>query len=50
MREQHLLHLGRRDVLAADAEDVLQRGPTMRSRPSAVEHAEVAGAQPAVGA
>ena len=47
MAEQHFLHLGWRDVLAADTEDILQ--PPDHAQPALRgELAEVAGAQPPV--
>ena len=47
MRQQHLLDLGRGDVLATDAEDVL--GAADHAQATVLgQHADIAGAQPAV--
>jgi hypothetical protein len=48
MREQHLLDLGRGDVLAADTEYVLAAADHAQAAVGG-EHADVAGTQPAVG-
>ena len=48
MREQHLVDLARRDLLAA-AVDQLLEAPDQRQIAVGVEKALVAGAEPAVG-